>query len=68
MSLTENCINLLAGPYDLPVFIGAWFWATARFIASGGQPDTLLATGKGNVCRFSPYPRLPCVKGAGKNL
>ena len=68
MSLTENCIKPLAGRYDLPVFIGVWVWATTRFIASGGQPDALLATEKGKAYRFSPYQRLPCVKGAGKNL
>ena len=37
-------------------------------IAFGGQPDTLLATGRGNRRSILPHQRLPCVKGAVKNL
>ena len=43
MSLAENSIKQLADRFDLPVFIFWWVWATARIIASGGQPDALLA-------------------------
>ena len=49
MSLKENRIGFLAGHYDLPVFIYIWVWATVRFVASGGQPDALLATDSGNA-------------------
>ena len=34
----------------------------------GGQPDALLATDRSNKYRFVPHQRLPCVKGAAKNL
>ena len=37
-------------------------------IESGGQPDALLATDRGNTGSFAPHQRLPCVKGAVKNL
>ena len=34
------------------------------FPAPDGQPDALLAAGRGNECDFQPYQRLPCVKDA----
>jgi len=38
------------------------------FFASGGQPDALLATDRGSEFKCPPHQRLPCVKGAVKNL
>ena len=43
MYFTEKSHRELAGQYDLPVFTYLWVWAAARIIASGGQPDALLA-------------------------
>ena len=48
ISVREKRKEFLADRYGLPDFICMWDWANARIVASGGQPDSLLATGKRN--------------------
>ena len=45
-----------------PSGILLWVWATARLIASGGQPDALLATNRGNAYKFTAPKDPPLYK------
>ena len=65
--LTEKCVeHITRRSFDLPVFL--WVWASAHFLHPEDSRMLCLPQNRGNKHRFLPHQRLPCVKGAVKNL
>ena len=61
--LTEKSAGCITGrSSDLPVLRSGY--GQLPDVASGGQPDALLASDRSKKSNFQPHQRLPCVKGA----